>query len=122
GAGGGALARLKTLVRHGLGGRVGTGKQGVSWIHEQDLNRLFERAILPLPCRNGPVEGSTNSVLRGSPEPAPPSTPGLPVSTTPMQGTYIATAPNPVSQIEFMRELRRAMHVPIGLPAASWMV
>jgi uncharacterized protein len=39
-----------------------------------------------------------------------------------MQGPYIATAPNPVSQTEFMRELRRAMRVPIGLPAFAWMV
>ena len=44
GAGGGALGRLGTLVRFGLGGRVGTGTQGMSWIHETDMNRLFERA------------------------------------------------------------------------------
>jgi uncharacterized protein (TIGR01777 family) len=88
GAGGGALARLKTLVRLGLGGRVGSGKQGMSWIHEHDMNRLFQRAI------------------------AEPN----------MQGAYIATSPNPVSQIDFMRELRRAMHIRIGLPATAWMV
>lgn len=45
GAGGGALARLRMLVRLGLGGRVGSGTQGMSWIHETDLNRLFERAL-----------------------------------------------------------------------------
>jgi NAD dependent epimerase/dehydratase family enzyme len=39
-----------------------------------------------------------------------------------MTGAYIATAPNPVSQIEFMRELRRAMHMPVGLSAFAWMV
>ena len=39
-----------------------------------------------------------------------------------MQGTYIATAPNLVSQREFMRTLRRTMGVPIGLPAFAWMV
>ncbi len=88
GAGGGALARLRKLVRFGLGGTVGSGRQGMSWIHEADMNRLFERAL----------------------------------TDTNMQGVYIATAPNPVSQREFMRELRRAMRVPIGLPSASWMV
>jgi uncharacterized protein (TIGR01777 family) len=88
GVGGGALGRLRTLVRLGLGGRVGAGTQGMSWIHELDMNRLFERAL-------------TNSN---------------------MQGPYIATAPNPVSQIEFMRALRRVMRVPIGLPAYAWMV
>lgn len=39
-----------------------------------------------------------------------------------MQGAYIASAPNPVSQQVFMRELRRAVGMPIGLPAYSWMV
>jgi len=32
-----------------------------------------------------------------------------------MRGVYNATGPNPVSQSEFMRELRRAMKVTIGL-------
>ncbi|HKQ47479.1 MAG TPA: DUF1731 domain-containing protein [Phycisphaerae bacterium] len=88
GAGGGALRRLKTLVRLGLGGRVGSGEHGMSWIHETDMNRLFERAL----------------------------------SDPQMQGTYIASSPNPVSQREFMRSLRRAMKIPIGLPAFGWMV
>jgi uncharacterized protein (TIGR01777 family) len=88
GAGCGALAKLRPLVRFGLGGRVGSGTQGMSWIHELDMNRLFERAL-----------------------------------TDPtMSGVYIATAPNPVSQSAFMRELRKALHMPIGLPASGWMV
>lgn len=45
GAGMGALSRLLPVVRFGLGGRVGSGRQGMSWIHEQDMNRLFERAL-----------------------------------------------------------------------------
>jgi hypothetical protein len=88
GAGGGAMSRLKKLVRFGLGGAVGSGKQGISWIHETDMNRLFERSL-------------TDSRA---------------------EGIYIATAPNPVSQREFMRELRRAMRMPIGLPSTAWMV
>ena len=39
-----------------------------------------------------------------------------------MSGAYVATAPNPVSNAEFMRELRRALGMPFGLPAMSWMV
>jgi uncharacterized protein (TIGR01777 family) len=88
GAGGGALARLRLLVKLGLGGTVGSGQQGMSWIHETDMNRLFERALV---------------------DPA-------------MRGAYIASSPNPVSQRDFMRELRRAAGMPIGLPAFSWMV
>lgn len=41
---------------------------------------------------------------------------------TTMQGMYLATSPNPVSQRRFMRELRRAMAMPIGLRATAWMV
>ena len=88
GAGGGALARLRSLVRFGLGGTVGRGTQGMSWIHELDMNRLFERALI---------------------DPK-------------MSGVYIATAPNPVSQREFMTELRKAMKMSIGLSAFEWMV
>ncbi len=88
GAGCGALARLLIPARLGLGGTMGSGSQGMSWIHETDLNRLFERAL-----------------------------------TDPtMQGAYIASSPNPVSQQAFMRELRRALGMPIGLPLFSWMV
>jgi uncharacterized protein len=88
GAGGGALARLRTLVRYGLGGTVGSGRQGMSWIHEQDMNRLFERGLFD----------------------------------ETMRGVYIASSPNPVSQREFMKTLRRAMKMPIGLPAFEWIV
>jgi uncharacterized protein (TIGR01777 family) len=36
---GGALTRLAGLARAGLGGTVGSGRQGISWIHEHDMNR-----------------------------------------------------------------------------------
>jgi uncharacterized protein (TIGR01777 family) len=88
GAGGGALARLGWLARVGLGGTVGSGRQGMSWIHEADLNRVFERGL---------VEES-------------------------MRGVYIASSPHPVSQREFMRALRRAVRMPMGLPAPEWLV
>lgn len=88
GAGGGALATLGRLAKLGLGGRVGRGTQGMSWIHELDLNRLFAKAIID----------------------------------ERMSGIYIASAPNPVSQADFMRTLRRAIGIPIGLPAFEWMV
>lgn len=88
GTGSGALARLLTIVRWGLGGRIGSGTQGMSWIHETDMNRLFLRAL----------EDET------------------------MQGVYIASSPNPVSQTEFMRTLRQVLGISIGLPAFAWMV
>ena len=63
GAGGGALARLRMLAILGLGGRVGSGTQGMSWIHETDINRLFDRAIT-----NPTMQGA---YIASSPNPAP---------------------------------------------------
>lgn len=88
GRGGGALERLGLLARIGLGGRVASGAQGMSWLHQTDMNRIFERAI---------IDES-------------------------MRGEYIATAPNPVSNTVFMQALRKAVGMPIGLPAFKWMV
>lgn len=91
GAGRGALGRLAPVARLGLGGTVGSGTQGMSWIHEEDMNRLLERSL------------------------ADPS----------MRGIYVASAPNPVSNAEFMRHLRRAVpwpKIPLGLPTLEWMV
>lgn len=84
-AGGGALGTLSRLARLGLGGTVGSGRQGMSWIHGLDMNALFERGLTD--------EG--------------------------MRGAYIATAPNPVSNREFMAALRKAVGMPIGLPAPA---
>lgn len=88
GAGKGALEALGLLARVGLGGRVGKGTQGMSWIHELDMNRIIETCLLD----------------------------------ESMCGPYIASSPQPVSQIDFMRELRKAVGMPIGLPAFEWMV
>lgn len=85
---GGAMTRLRRLARLGLGGTISHGRQGISWIHILDMNRLFQRAI---------EDQAT-------------------------QGAYIATAPNPVSNADFMRALRRTLHVPVGLPAPAFAV
>lgn len=85
---GGAMDRLGLLARLGLGGRVGSGTQGFSWIHARDMDRIIERAI----------------------------------TDDAMTGAYIASAPKPVSQAEFMRSLRKAIGMPIGLPAPACMV
>ena len=90
--GAGALGTLGRLARLGFGGTVGHGRQGMSWLHERDMNRIFERAL----------------------------------ADERMSGVYNATAPTPVPNVEFMRELRRAAGglggLGIGLPAMAWMV
>ena len=91
GAGGGALSTLARLAKLGLGGTVGSGTQGMSWIHELDMNRIFEQAM----------------------------------TDDRMSGAYIASAPHPVDNRSFMKELRAATpwpKVPLGLPAFEWMV
>ncbi len=88
GVGGGALGTLGLIAKLGLGGKVASGTQGMSWIHEDDINNIFARAI---------------------------------VDET-MSGAYIISSPNPKSQAEFMRTLRKVIGMPIGLPALEWMV
>jgi len=44
------------------------------------------------------------------------------ISDPSMVGPYIASSPNPVSNRVFMKSLRKALHMPIGLPAAAWMI
>ncbi len=88
GAGGGALGTLSLLAKLGLGGKVASGNQGMSWIHEDDFNAVFATAI----------------------------------DNEAMSGAYIVSSPNPKSQTEFMRTLRRVIGMPIGLPAFEWMV
>jgi uncharacterized protein (TIGR01777 family) len=42
---GGVLPRFRQLVRMGLGGRHGTGRQYVSWVHEADVATFFHWLI-----------------------------------------------------------------------------
>jgi len=88
GAGGGALGTLGLIAKLGFGGKVASGTQGMSWIHEDDINAIFIRAI---------------------------------VDET-MSGAYIVSSPNPESQADFMRTLRKVIGMPIGLTAFEWMV
>ncbi len=88
GAGGGALDTLSYITKLGLGGRVGRGTQGISWIHEYDMTRLLARSL----------------------------------KDNTMRGAYIASSPNPVSQADFMKAMRKSLGRKVGLPATEWMV
>lgn len=85
---GGIFDVLLRLVRFGLGGRVGDGRQYVSWVHDQD----FMRAISWL------IEHDS------------------------MAGVINLAAPHPLPYSEFMRTLREAWGMPVGLPATQWML
>lgn len=85
---GGIFDTLLGLVRIGLGGTAASGRQYISWIHEQDFIRsvywLIEHEEL-----SGPVN---------------------------------LASPNPLPNKEFMRVLRDAWGIKIGLPAAEFML
>lgn len=85
---GGAFETLLNLVRFGLGGTNGNGRQYVSWIHDADFVRALDWLIAH-PELNGPVN---------------------------------VAAPNPLPNADFLRDLRRAWGMPIGLPATEWML
>jgi uncharacterized protein (TIGR01777 family) len=53
---GGALAKMLPPFRMGVGGRVGSGRQWMSWIHAEDLAGMMVWAL------NGPVSGPMNGV------------------------------------------------------------
>jgi uncharacterized protein (TIGR01777 family) len=84
-----ATAKLAQIVRMGLGGRVGSGRQWVSWVGLDDLLAAMLRAV------DGPINGPT------------------------MSGTYHVTSPNPVTNAEMMATYRRLLDRRIGLPTPA---
>jgi uncharacterized protein (TIGR01777 family) len=79
---------LLNLVRFGLGGKIGDGRQYVSWIHDHDLIRSIDWLI-----EHDEIVGPVN-----------------------------LAAPNPVTNAEFMRTLRKAYGISFGLPASELML
>ena len=79
---------LRRLTRLGLGGKMGRGRQFVSWIHEQDFCRAVEWLI----------------------------------EKESFSGVVNIAAPNPVTNAEMMKVFRETFGMPIGLPAAKWML
>ncbi|MCE9619059.1 MAG: TIGR01777 family oxidoreductase [Planctomycetes bacterium] len=85
---GGVLGKLLTPFKCGLGGPVGDGRQGMSWIALDDLLAAIQFAI---------------------------DTPGI-------SGPVNATAPPPLSNREFGRELARTLHRPFVFPLPAFVV
>ncbi len=88
GAAGGVFPVLRRLARIGLGGRMGSGKQFVSWIHIADFLRAVEW-LLVQDDFIGPVN---------------------------------LAAPNPLPNAEMMKLMRKAVGMPLGLPATERML
>lgn len=82
---GGALQKMITPFKLGLGGPLGSGRQWFPWIHIDDIIGIFRHALLK--AVSGPVNG---------------------------------TAPEPVTNAEFTKELGRALHRPAFLPVPKF--
>jgi len=72
---GGALAKMLTPFRLGLGGSLGSGRQWMSWIHRDDLVSLIlwaasgdvkgpVNAVAPVPVRNSDFSRALGVALR----------------------------------------------------------
>ncbi|GAA1534751.1 TIGR01777 family oxidoreductase [Dactylosporangium maewongense] len=82
-----AMRRLTGLVRWGLGGRVGDGRQWISWLHVADLLAVMRRcldddpalsgvvhATSPRPVRNAELMATLRRALHRPPAPPTPAT------------------------------------------------
>ena len=59
-----ALDRLTGLVRYGLGGRVGSGRQWFSWIHIDDWLQIVGRSLEPACTISGPLLATAPGPVR----------------------------------------------------------
>jgi len=84
----GVFPVLRRLARFGLGGKMASGRQFVSWIHEEDFCRAIAW-IIDHDNLTGPIN---------------------------------LAAPNPLTNAEMMRLVRKSCGAPFGLPAAEWML
>ncbi len=83
---GGALPQMMRPFQFGVGGKIGTGQQWMSWVTLQDVVGVLRYAL-----ENPAVAGAVNVV-----------------------------APQPARNVEFTRELARAMHRPAIFPAPAF--
>jgi uncharacterized protein len=81
GKNGGALGKMIPAFKAGVGGKLGSGKQWMPWVHIDDVVEMFARAV-----------------------------------ESDMSGVWNATAPNPVRNEEFTKELGRVLHRPAFFP------
>ena len=85
---GGVMVPYLNLLKFGLGGSQGNGKQMFSWVHIMDV------------CR------AINFVFQNEDA----------------KGVYNLSAPNPVTNQQFMQTLRNVTGTFFGLPAYTWML
>jgi len=88
---GGALPKMVTPFRLGLGGRLGNGKHWMSWVALEDVV-----GILKLCLERTPIQGA--------------------VDFAPISGPVNVVSPEPVTNAEFTKTLAGALHRPAIFP------
>lgn len=88
GQNGGVMEPYQNLVRFGLGGAQGSGKQMFSWIHIEDVFQTIR-------------------FLQENKQ---------------LSGVFNCSAPQPISNLEFMTQLRKKMGRKIGFSSPKWML
>ncbi|WP_452228624.1 TIGR01777 family oxidoreductase [Lacinutrix sp. MEBiC02404] len=84
----GAFVPLKKLTQFGLGGKQGSGKQKVSWIHQTDFARAVDFLI-----------HKENA-----------------------KGAYNFCVPKPTDNATMMKDFRKTLGVPIGIPSPKFIL
>ena len=101
---GGALQKMLPPFRMGVGGRLGSGQQWMSWVTLADVVRVIQFAL----------EGSG---MRGATGVAPLRSA---VNVAPVRGALNVVAPQPVRNVEFTRALAKALRRPAIFPAPAF--
>jgi uncharacterized protein (TIGR01777 family) len=92
----GALPMMLLPIRLGLGGRLGSGRQWLSWIHVDDLVRAIAHR-----WRRAAAQRDADGFVAGI-------------------GASNFTAPECVSQLAFSQAAARILHRPCVLPTPGW--
>ncbi len=92
---GGALPKMLTPFKLGVGGRLGSGQQWMSWVTLEDVVGILRFAI-------------ENASSRGA------------VNVAPVRGAINVVSPQPLQNAQFTRVLAKAMHRPALFPAPAF--
>ena len=92
---GGALAKMLTPFKLGAGGRLGSGKQWMSWVTLEDVVAILRFAI-------------ENATVRGA------------MNVAPVRGAINIVSPQPLWNSEFTKVLAKAVHRPALFPASAF--